>query len=275
MNLKPDFGQWIGFANSARAGLVGSQLLRPLKQPYDERFVSDPGEMVLVEGGTLPDIGNGELNVADFHIGKYQVTKGEWDKVYNWAITNSYGFDNVGSGASTNYPVHEVNWYDVVKWSNAKSEMEGLTPVYEVAGEVYRTGNQNDVTVNAIANGYRLPTDAEWEYAARGGRYSQSYTHSGGNDINAVAWYLHNSSHKSWPVGLKMYNELGLHDMSGNVWEWCFDWHPSHVGSSRVLRGGSWRSPWSTCRVLSSSHLLTPASMHSPFGFRLARLAGD
>ena len=208
-----------------------------------------PVGMVLVAGGSLPDICNGELNVATFLIGKYEVTKAEWDAVYAWAVTNGYSFESAGSGCASNHPVHTVSWYDVVKWCNARSEKEGRTTAYVVAGAPYRVGQTNDVVVIATATGYRLPTDAEWEFAARGGIHSQSYDYSGGNDVNAVAWYYensvgaacnYNSSRGTWPVGQKAANELGIHDMSGNVWEWCFDWHPGGEGSLRVLCGGSW-----------------------------------
>jgi hypothetical protein len=271
MNLKPADGPDAAFALSARSGLLTPDRLRALNQAYEESPIV-PGAMVLVEGGTLPSIGNGVLNVSDFYIGQYEVTKAEWDAVRGWAITNGYAM-NVGSGTASNHPVHTVNWYDVVKWCNAKSEMDGLAPVYQVGGVTYKTGSLNDVAVVPAADGYRLPTDAEWEYAARGGKYSQGWTYSGGNDVNAVAWYSSNSGSKTWPVGLKMDNELGLHDMSGNVWEWCFDWHPACVGSSRVNRGGGWIFSVSYCRV-SYRGYVTPSYLYSGSGFRLARLAG-
>lgn len=222
--------------------------------------------MVFVEGGTLPDIGNGTLNVASFYIGKYEVTCGEWQTVRTWAATNGYDM-NAGAGTATNYPVHSVNWYHVVKFCNARSEMEGRTPVYTVGGAVYRSGENNDVAVNAAASGYRLPTDAEWEYAARGGTQSQVYTYSGGNDVNTVAWYYDNSGGSIHAVGTKAENELGLHDMSGNVWEWCFDWLPSYVGSDRVIRGGGWGGLASYCRV-AYRHDYYPGGGWSYVGFR-------
>ncbi len=256
--------------HSATAGLLGTQEVRPLKQPDDQQVVSDPGEMVLVAGGTLSDIGNGELDVDDFFIGKYPVTKGEWDRVRNWAVNNGYDM-NAGLGATTNHPVTFVTWFDVVKWCNAKSQMEGLAPAYKVGNAIFRSSNNRNATADPAANGYRLPTDAEWEYAARGGRYSQGYTYSGGNDINAVAWYSGNSSGQSQPVGMKMPNELGLYDMSGNVWEWIY----TEFGRRRVQRGGGWFFNASICRVSFRYEGHRESNRDGITGFRLARSAGD
>ncbi len=241
-----------------------------------------PEGMVFVQGGTLPDIGNGELNVSTFYIDKYEVTYALWDEVYSWAITNGYAFDNTGSGCASDHPVHTVNWYDVVKWCNARSQKEGRQPVYTVNGAVYKGGQSNDV-VQTSAAGYRLPTDAEWEFAARGGTQSQGYEYSGGNDVEVVAWYWDNSGgaacnyylgRGTWPVGQKAANELGIHDMSGNVWEWCFDWYPGYEGSLRVGRGGSWSSYAVDCRVGRRS-LGAPDGAYDVVGFRAVLSPGQ
>jgi sulfatase modifying factor 1 len=204
------------------------------------------------------------------------VTQAEWDAVYTWAVTNNYAFDNAGLGCATNHPVRNVNWYDAVKWCNARSEQEGRTPVYTVSGDIYRSGQSNEVAVNVSANGYRLPTDAEWEFAARGGTQSQGYEYSGSAEVNAVAWYWDNSSgaacnyyegRGTWPVGQKGANELGLYDMSGNVWEWVFDWHPEFVGSLRVIRGGAWSFDTWDGRV-AYRYLGHPNHSNSTGGFR-------
>jgi formylglycine-generating enzyme required for sulfatase activity len=229
--------------------------------------------MVLVQGGALTNIGNGAITVDSFYIGTYEVTWAEWQTVRAWAATHGYDIGSVGVGSAANHPVHTVNWYDCVKWCNARSQQEGRTPVYTVGGVIYKSGQINDVAVNASATGYRLPTDAQWEFAARGGTRSHGYEYSGGNDLNVVGWYWENATgatvsmhdgRGTWPVGQKTGNELGLYDMSGNVWEWCLDWYPGYKGSSRVIRGGSWVSNAYGLR----SALFFPDNRRISIGFR-------
>ncbi len=185
---------------------------------------------------------------------------------------HGYDLANIGAGSGDSFPVTDVNWYHVVKWCNARSEMEGLTPVYTVNGSTYRTGDSAPV-VNANANGYRLPGEAEWEFAARGGVNTHGYDYSGSNDWNAVAWcwgntgYPTNTTHS---VATKQANELGLSDMSGNVWEWCYDWYPGYEGSLRVVRGGSWSNDAAYCRV-AGRYYYDPSGTDGYVGFRVAR----
>ena len=199
-----------------------------------------------VNTGTDPDFGAYSLtNEAAFYMDATEVTKAKWDEVHTWAVTNSYSFDNAGSGKASNHPVHTVNWYDCVKWCNARSEMEGKTPCY----------NLSTWSCDFKANGYRLPTSTEWEYAARGGLQSKRFpwgdtiTHSEANyysyssysyDTSPTRGYhpLYDDSGSPYtsPAGNCSSNGYGLYDMSGNVWEWCNT--PS--GSDRCFRGGGW-----------------------------------
>ena len=180
------------------------------------------------------------VTVSSFSIGKYEVTQKLWKAVMG---TNPSYFKG------DNLPVENVSWNDVqefIRKLNAK------------------TGKH-----------YRLPTEAEWEFAARGGNRSRGYKYAGSNDIGTVAWYGSNSGDKTHPVGAKAPNELGIYDMSGNVWEWtsdiwCTDYKSPRTGSYRVYRGGGWDYSARDCRV-SYRHDGTPGSCNGSLGFRLAQ----
>jgi sulfatase modifying factor 1 len=149
-----------------------------------------------------------------FLLGKYEVTFDEYDLFCQEIGSNRA--DDAGFGRGR-VPVQNVDWYGAVAYCNWLSEKHALTPCYSGKGK----GTQCDFT----ADGYRLPTEAEWEYAARGGRKSQGYTHAGSNDPDKAGWYEANSGGRTHEVGGKASNELGLYDMSGNVFEWCWDWY--------------------------------------------------
>jgi formylglycine-generating enzyme required for sulfatase activity len=227
--------------------------------------------MVRINGGTFQRENN-TITISSFYMGKYEVTQKEWRAVMG---------NNPSSFKGDNLPVENVTWYDAVEYCNRLSQREGLTPAYTVNG--------TSVTWNRSANGYRLPTEAEWEYAARGGNGSPgNYIYAGSNNIDEVAWHYGNNgargtaTYGTKAVGTKKPNGLGLYDMSGNVFEWCWDWYGTYAsgaqtdpigassGSDRVVRGGSWVNSAEYARSAGRSHY-NPNNRDVSLGFRLVR----
>jgi len=213
----------------------------------------------------------------NFYIGKYEVTFDEYD-TFCEATGRSKPSDN-GWGRE-NRPVVNVSWNDAIAYCNWLSEKEDLPKAYDSSGNLLDKDGKVTADITKVL-GYRLPTEAEWEYAARGGNKSKGYKYSGSNSVDDVAWYDPNSGEMTQEVGKKTPNELGLHDMSGNVWEWCSDWYEAYSnsaqtnpyntsGSSRVVRGGSWFHFASNARVASRTGSSATGTDRS-LGFRIAR----
>ena len=217
-------------------------------------------EMIFVEGGTFDMGGNDEekyddeipvhtVNVSSFYIGKFPVTQVIWEEVMG---------ENPSRFKGEQRPVERVSWNDIQEFIEKLNKQTGKT--------------------------FRLPSEAEWEFAARGGIHSEGYLYAGSDKLKEVGWYAENAGGQTHPVGLKMANELGIHDMSGNVWEWVEDqWHDNYKGApqdgspwvdrnkgaNRVLRGGYWLNVARDCRV-SCRNDYSPVYRNDYIGFRLA-----
>jgi len=241
-----------------------------------------------IGGGENDELPTHSVTLNSFYLAEHELTQSEYLATMGYNPAGGFGY-------GANYPVYFVSWYSAILYCNLRSINEGLTPVYSILGDPDPANwgtvpATNDSTWNAAlcdwnANGYRLPTEAEWEYAARGGSDTPHHPFSGSDTVGPVAWYMSNSGSSSHPVGLKAPNALGLYDMSGNVYEWCWDEYalfdsdpannphgPDHVSnrSSRLRRGGYYESNANYCRVSFRGHN-DPSSGFRGIGFRLCK----
>lgn len=251
-------------------------------------------EMVLVEGGEFllgspysdakaekdeqPQV---RVKVASFHMSKYEVTVEEWKAFLN--DTGKSLPEAPEWGWEDSFPMSGVTWNEAVEYCNWLSLKHGLIPAYKKRGSY--------PFCNFTANGYRLPTEAEWEYAARGGKKSKKYTFVGANNPDRMSWNASNSEGRPHTVGTRYANELGIYDLNGNMWEWCWDiYDPIYYkdikkelasndnpkggtdGELRVLKGGSWDSKLSFLRPANKVRT-KPSQVYNFFGFRTVRTA--
>jgi formylglycine-generating enzyme required for sulfatase activity len=232
-------------------------------------------KMIWVEGGDFlmgctseqgGDCGSDEQNVRrvtvdGYYIGMLEVTQEQWEKVMGTSVTQQRNKANSSwsmAGVGPTYPMYYVSWEEAMEFCRLLSQKTGKT--------------------------YTLPTEAQWEYAARGGKNPDGTKYSGSNMIDVVGWYSDNSGSSTHPCGTKRANSLGIYDMLGNVWEWCKDWYSSSYvsydtnnpagpssGSNRVGRGGSWGASASSCRVANRGSY-SPGDRNSYLGFRVVLL---
>lgn len=242
----------------------GDSLIPSKNMTLYAQWGKDYAAMVTVPGGSFylgdPNKARPKITLSSFQIAQYELTYELWLEVYRWAIDNGYnvGFAKKGYAANDAYkdfvPATDISWNEACVWLNAYSEYKSLEPVYYRGNIVWKdyTSTSGTFSWNQTKNGYRLPTECEWEFAAGGGSEEEhdKYIYAGSNTIGDVAWYYENSGNEAHKVGTKKANKLGLYDMSGNIYERVFDYYyswgtgeltnPVHwSGDGRIYRGGN------------------------------------
>jgi formylglycine-generating enzyme required for sulfatase activity len=315
LGIREDLARWsieswaVALGKLAENPKTPARASVPARGDVGAQYRSGPNGMVLIPGGSFTvgnSVGDADItdavpvtaNVSAFYMDANLVTWSQWQGVCEYATSHGYGL-NAGAGKAANHPVQSVNWYDCVKWCNARSQQAGKTPVYYTDAGLTKEYTNGDVPVYGSwgAKGYRLPTEAEWEKGARGGLSGQRFPW--GNLISQTnANYEGNTSRYSYdlgpdghhaasasgempytsPVGTFAANGYGLYDMAGNVWQWCWDWYGTPYaggtdprgaasGSDRVFRGGGWDSRAISCRA-ANRNSFTPDNRSTIIGFR-------
>ena len=254
---------------------------------FEEKFVLIPGGSFQMGSRIEPNNVIREVTLPDFWMDSTEVTLDEWKRVRDWAQDFGYVFSSEGSAPKPDCPVAEITWYDAARWCNAKSEMSGLRPCYYIEtdrgfSDVYCAGQieLNNAMVDWEADGYRLPTEAEWEKSARGNLVGKRYPNGDkltGKDANHSLNHVGPRPVKSYPP-----NGFGLYEMAGNVWEWVWDWYAGDLsaltddprgplsGERRVIRGGGSSGSPDSCGVAVRVSMRGDVSLNTG-GFRVVR----
>jgi formylglycine-generating enzyme required for sulfatase activity len=302
VSVLPGYTNWVSYVQLPTAGSINSNQIVDLQPPAGMAFIPSG---VFTMGDTLDgetDAVPVSVEVTAIFMDTNLVTFSLWTNVFSYATNAGYVFDDAGAGKATNHPVQGVNWYDTLKWCNARSKKAGLTPVYYADGAMtipYTAGDFSPY-VNWTANGYRLPTEAEWEKSARGGligmrfpwgntigenqadyygitfEYSYDLGPNGNNAAFATGAFPYTS-----PAGHFAANGYGLCDVAGNLQEWCWDWYGSTYaggvnptgpgsGSQRVVRGGYWDDDAYSARCAARASF-SPSATNDITGFRCVK----
>ncbi len=288
-------GEWKASTSIPRKAEMTISLVLTVEQQGEQTTYIFGFESVLGSGGVLVESGSFTMGdtwgdgfdsekplhevllTYNFYIGKYETTFDEYDAFCEATSRSKPSDSGWGRG---DRPVINVSWWDAIDYCNWLSEKEKLPKAYDSNGNLLDK-NGSITTDPSKVLGYRLPTEAEWEYAARGGNKSTGYKYSGSDNVGDVAWYSSNSGSKTQEVGKKAPNELGIYDMSGNVWEWCSDWYGNYSSSAqtnpynnsglfRVFRGGSWNYDATYTRV-AGRYDYSPSRTYDGLGFRICR----